>query len=271
MVAITKGKIVKTKSGQVSGLALLSYGTDGIGKTTMATAHKIEKGEAKPSKLTEGCFVGDVERGSHALDVARIEMWDMDYPQIGQALKEIKDDNQIMQSMKTFVLDSVDWLVVKIEKYLCQKHQKNNISDFAYGSGQNYVVAELMRLIAVFDDFRERGINVHLLAHAKTTQVEDPISPVVYTKYDLALHHKSASKLKEWADVVGFAYHKPAMFVEEDLGFGKTRRVAQGQSRRVISTQETPQWEAKSRYQLPAEMPLDGYGFMETLRQARGL
>ncbi|MFZ9114757.1 MAG: AAA family ATPase, partial [bacterium] len=228
-------------------------------------------GTLKRTADTEKILVLDVENGSHALDVARVDLWEMEFSEIGKTLLDLSKDPSPLKGFHTIVIDSWDWLAQKMEKHLCRKHQKNSLSEFQWGSGNQLMVEETYKLLQIFDRLKDYGITIHILAHVKTTQVEDPISATVYSKWDLALQTKQAAKLKEWVDVFGFAYYKPPRFDQQDLGFGRTRSVAKGEESRVIAFQESLKWEAKSRYPLPAELPLDYPKFAEAMRKAKGL
>lgn len=239
------------------------YGPDGIGKTFFASAIRRTAEGMIATEQTKKTLILDVEKGSFAIDVARIELADSTYSEIGKITKELIHDPDIKKEFDTLVIDSFDWLISKIETHVCEKGQKNSIADFEYGTGYTKVHDQVVYYLNTLDQAVEAGFNIIVLAHAKKTQVEDPISPT-RQRYDLAIHWKSANRLKEWVDLVGFMYLK-SQFREEELGFGKTRNVAKGKDKRVISFSENANWEAKSRYAIEPEIDLDYHAFASEL------
>lgn len=239
------------------------YGTDGIGKTFFASAMKRLADQITATEQSKKTLLLDVEKGSFALDVARIELADASYVDIGKTTSSFINDEDIKKEFNTIVIDSFDWLVTKIENHVCQKGQKNSISDFEYGTGYTKVFEAVCDYLDTLDEVIEAGFNVIILAHSKKTQVEDPISPS-RLRYDLAIHWKSANRLKEWCDLVGFMYLK-SEFREEELGFNKTITRSKGKDRRIISFCENANWEAKSRIPVKQEIDLDYETFASEL------
>ena len=78
-----------------------------------------------------------------------------------------------------------------------------------------------------------------------------------YDRWEMKLGSKTTNKIspliKEWADIVLFCNYK-TMVVQTDKD-GKKHK-AQG-NRRVMYTQHHPCWDAKNRYGLPEEIPME--------------
>jgi hypothetical protein len=234
------------------------YGTDGIGKTFFASAMKRLAEKIIATEQSKKVLILDV-----ALDVAKIELAESTYVDIGKTTTSLINDEDIKKEFNTIVIDSFDWLVTKIENHVCTKGAKNSISDFEYGTGYTKVFEAVCHYLETLDEAIEAGFNVIILAHSKKTQVEDPISPS-RLRYDLAIHWKSANRLKEWCDLVGFMYLK-SEFREEELGFNKTITRSKGKDRRMISFCENANWEAKSRIPIKQEIDLDYETFASEL------
>lgn len=239
------------------------YGPDGIGKSFFASAMKWNADKIMPTEQSSKTLLLDIEGGAFALDVAKIELVDAGLPEIGKTTKALISDDSVKKEFNTIVIDSFDWLVTKIENHVCFQAQKNSIADFDYGKGQVYVFDQVCHYLATLDEAVEAGFRIIILAHSKKIQVEDPITPT-HSRYDLAIHWKSANRLKEWVDLLGFMYVK-SEFREEELGFNKTRTISKGKDKRVISFCENAKWEAKSRYAIQQEIDLDYETFATAL------
>jgi hypothetical protein len=66
---------------------------------------------------------------------------------------------------------------------------------------------------------------------------------------------RARALIQDWADVVGFLATDFAI-KSEDLGFSKKRVRADGGSQRYLHFEKHPAYVAKSRYGLPAKMPV---------------
>lgn len=237
---ITTGK-------QILPRRILLYGQHGIGKSTWAAD--------SPSPI----FL-DIEGGINDLDVARSEH----LREYGQVVDCISWLVQNPHEYRTLVVDTIDWLEHLIHHVVAKEASKGNISDIGYGKGYEAAREKWDFLLRGFDVLRmQRGMMVILLAHAKVTRFENPETDA-YDRYDLDLHKSSCGMLQEWADEVLFAASR-VFTRNEDLGFGKERKIAVGSGERFIRTTETAAAVAKNRLRLPAELPLDWSAFAKFL------
>lgn len=229
LAKVIKGKISRPK-------IVLLYAADGIGKTTWASQ--------APSPI----FLG-VEDGSSNLDVARFPQpnsWKDVLASIA-ALKTEKHD------YKTLVIDSLDWLEPILHREICAEYGVNSIEKAAGGYGKGYTEAvnkwaELTRELSMLRDMK---MNVILIAHAEVVRFSDPMMQTEYDRYQLKLYKKSAALIREFCDAVLFATYE--MFTKKDGG--RTR--AFGEGVRVVYTERRPGFDAKNRYGLPFQLPLD--------------
>lgn len=229
---ITSGKVhtaVKT----------VIYGAEGIGKTTLAAQF--------PSPL----FI-DTEGSTKQLDVARLpapSSWEMLLQELDFVISK--------RPCATLVIDTVDWAEQLCIADLCAKNGKSGIEDFGYGKGWEFEKESFGKFLNKLTEVINAGINVTLTAHAALRKFEQPDEMGSYDRWEMKLGSKTTNKIspliKEWADIVLFCNYKTVV-VQTDKD-GKKHK-AQG-NRRVMYTQHHPCWDAKNRYGLPEEIPME--------------
>ncbi len=229
---ITKGKIETAKKTVI-------YGPEGIGKSTLAAQF--------PNPL----FI-DTEGSTKEMDVARF-----DKPTSWELLKSQIEYVKLNKPCTTLIIDTIDWAEQLCIKSICDKYDKNGIEDFGYGNGYVYEKEEFGRFLNLLEEVVEAGVNVVLTAHAILRKFEQPDELGSYDRWELKLGKKTTNLIsplvKEWADMVLFANYKTiSVAVDKD---GKKHK-AQG-GRRVMFTTHHPCWDAKNRYGLPEEIPME--------------
>lgn len=229
---ITRGVRVKPQK-------VVLYGPEGVGKTTLAAQF--------PSPL----FI-DTEGGSGHLDVPRLPE-PVSWRDLMDEVKWVRDYPQ--ECGGTLVLDTADWAEMLCTRHVCGKASKDGIEDFGYGKGYVYVKEEFGKLLNLLGECVERGLNVVVTAHAAIVKFEQPDEMGAYDRWEMKLSRRHvAPMLKEWADAVLFANFKTVV-VEADKG-GK-RHKAMGGKNRVLLTTHAATWDAKNRWGLPDEVPMD--------------
>lgn len=229
---IISGKIPTAKK-------VILYGVEGIGKSTLA------------SKFPNPVFI-DTEGSTKELDVGRLPKptsWEM----LKEQVRFIADE----KPCNTLVIDTIDWAERLCISHICAKANKTGIEDFGYGNGYVYEKEEIERFIDLLNEVIEAGINVVLTAHAIIRKFEQPDELGAYDRYEMKLGKKTTNLIaplfKEWADMVLFCNYKTmSVAVDKD---GKKHK-AQG-GKRVMYTTHHPCWDAKNRYDLPDEIPMD--------------
>ena len=214
-------------------LKIVVYGPEGIGKSTFA------------SKFPDPLFI-DTEGGTSNLDVRRIKCsksWD----ELLLIVKEIIKNPTIC---KTLVLDTADWSETMCINAVTEKYRKNNIEDFGYGKGYTYLLDEYTRLLSLFDELIEVGINVVITAHAKPRKFELPEEQGAFDRYEMKLTRQVAPVIKEWCDALFFVNYKIYVVTTEN-----NTKKAQG-GKRVLYTTHNPTYDAKNRFDLPEELEL---------------
>lgn len=227
LAAVTRGKVARPAR-------VLLYGVEGIGKSTFAAN--------APSPI----FLG-TEDGTAQLDVARFpepHRWEDFY----EAVKTLETDEH---AFRTLVIDTLDWAEPLCWDAVCRDSGKKHIEDLGYGKGYVSAVDKWRGLLARLDGLRSRkGMHVVLLAHSLVKNFKNPEGDD-FDRYQLKLHEKSAGLIKEWADAVLFSNHET---LTETKG-QRTRGVSTGA--RLLYTERRAAFDAKNRYDLPPELPLD--------------
>ena len=213
------------------------YGPEGIGKSTMA------------SQFPKPLFI-DIEGGTHALDVARVQT-----PKSWAGLMQMLEgftNGHIPDGFQTLVIDTADWSEKMLKEAICQEAGVAALGDVAYGTLYQKLGAKWGKMLDVLAMIAER-MHVVLLAHSQLSHCEIPEESGSFDRYELKLNQSfkvnTASMTKEWASMVLFLNYE-VIVVETD---GKTK--AQG-GRRVCFTTHHACWDAKNRYDLPEKIRL---------------
>ena len=212
------------------------YGSEGVGKSTLA------------AQMPEPLFI-DIEDGTAQLDVMRIDTptsWAM----LTSEVDYIRDHPDLC---KTLVIDTADRAQALCEAALLMETGVDSIEKVGGGYGKGYsMLLEKFRkeLLYRLDEVIAKGINVVLLAHAVMRKQESPEDPP-FDRWELNLSKKLAPEVRAWADLLLFCNYK-VMAIEEN---GRTK--ARGQARRMMYANHRPTFDAKNRYGLPDEMPLE--------------
>lgn len=234
---------------------LLIYGTEGVGKTTIAAA------APKP------IFV-PTEDGLDQIDCASFPL----ARYMADTESALRSLIQEQHDFETVVIDSADWLERLVWDALCEQYGVTSIEkvDGGYGRGYTHAITHWRKMLADLDTLRtQRGMCVILLAHAKVEKFEDP-EHATYDRYSPRLHKHATALLTEWSDAVLFATRKIITKSETGSG-GKNRTIASGLGKdggeRILRTVGSPACVAKNRYSLPAELPLSWPALMQALTQ----
>ena len=229
---IIRGKIQKA-------IKVCIYGVEGIGKSTLA------------ARFPDPVFI-DTEGSTAHMDVARLPA-----PSSWQMLKDaVTYVKRNPSCCKTLVLDTADWAEKLCTDQICAEKHVSGIEDFGYGKGYVYVKEEFGRLLNLLTDITEAGINVVITAHAQMRKFEQPDEMGAYDRWELKLSKQCAPMVKEWADMVLFCNYKTIVVNVDNKGAQKGKNKAQG-GRRVMYTTHHSCWDAKNRFGLADELPMD--------------
>lgn len=226
---ITKGKIP-------SAVRCVCFGAEGVGKSTFA------------SKFPEPLFI-DTEGGTKQLDVSRFptpETWQ-------ELLDEIDAVIEEPDVCRTLVIDTIDRAEVLLVNTLLKEGGVDSIEKFGGGFGKGYTALQerfLKDFLNRLDRVIAKGVNVTLVAHAQMRKFESP-DDQPYDRWELKVSKKVAPLVKEWSDILLFMNYDITV-IEEG---GKMK--AKGRSKRMMHANHHPTYDAKNRYNLPDDMPLD--------------
>lgn len=232
---------------------LLLYGTEGIGKSTVA------------SEAPAPIFI-QTEDGLSEIACDKFPLA-QSLEEVVASLTELHTEQHDFQSV---VIDSLDWLERLIFDELCRQYNVPSIEkvDGGYSKGYTHALTHWRQVLSLLNRLRtERGMIVICIAHAKVEKFEDPES-AAYDRYSPRLNKHACGLVCEWADAVLFATRKIRVQTE-DAGFNRKRGLAFGLGKdggeRVLRTIGGPSCVAKNRYSLPEELPLSWAALMAAL------
>lgn len=213
------------------------YGPEGIGKSTFA------------SQFPDPIFI-DAEGGTKQLDVRRLPRptsWAM-------LLDEVAEVRKGNIPCTTLVLDTADWAEALCIQSICAKAKVDGLEGFGYGKGYVYAKEAFAKLLDELEEVVAGGRNVVVLAHAMIAKFEQPDAVGNYDRWQMKTTKQVAPLLQEWCDMLLFANYKTV--VEKSGSSPNAKNKASG-GRRVLYTTHHPCWDAKNRFGLSDELPLD--------------
>jgi len=232
---------------------ILTYGTEGIGKSTLA------------SQAPKPIFV-PTEDGLDEIDCDKFPLATT-FDEVIAALAELRAEKH---EFETVVIDSLDWLERLVWDKLCAQYGVNSIEkvDGGYARGYTHALTFWREILDHLNALRTvRGMAILLIAHAKVERFEDPESSP-YDRYSPRLHKHAGALVCEWCDAVLFATRKMRT-QSEDAGFNRKRTIAHAIGKdggeRILRCIGGPSCIAKNRYQLPQELPLSWPAIMAAM------
>jgi hypothetical protein len=238
--------LARVSRGRVEHAAWLHvYGPEGVGKSSL--------GAAAPEPI----FI-DVEQGTMNLETTRFQFDDAGRTMptnFDELLESVRVIERETHPYKTLVLDTLDAVEALIWQHICARDGRENISSYGFGKGENIVALdEWRKLIAALERVRAKGINVLTLSHSVVKRFDDPESEG-WDRYILKLHEKAGGLVKERADAVLFAKFETVLKQKSKGDQKKLRAITT--DARFLYTKKTGAFDAKNRYDLPEELPLD--------------
>jgi hypothetical protein len=238
------------KTGVARPPRIVLYGVHGIGKSTFAAG--------APSPV----FI-PTEEGLDAIDATAFPLC-KSFEDIMDSIGSLASEDH---DFGTVVIDSADWAEQLVHKKVAADNNVATIDAIGYGRGYKAAIDYWKQILEGLDYLRnDKNMQVILLAHSQVKRFDDPLTDP-YDRYQLDLHHGSASVVSEWCDILMFA-NQQYTTVKSDVGFNQKVTRAVGTGSRVLYTQERPGWSAKSRWALPDTLPLDYGKFAEALGQS---
>ena len=213
------------------------YGPEGVGKTTLAA-------------MFPGAVFIDTEGSTKHMDVARF-----DPPtELSDVLEQLTWVLGNPDKVGTLVIDTVDWLEKLIFNNVCSEKKIQNIEDIGYGKGYIYAKQKMQQILEILDAIVNSGVHVVLVCHSMIRKFEQPDEMGSYDRCMLKLNEKNIAPIvKEWLDMLLFCNYKTDVVTASD---GKTKK-ARGGQKRIMYANHSACWDAKNRFGLPDEMPME--------------
>lgn len=238
-----------TRGPTVAPIRLMLYGQEGVGKTTWAAGC--------PSAL----FL-TVEDGGGDIDYQRVVV-----PTWAGLREAVRDLTRDPMGYRTLVLDTIDSYERALHAHIVNEAGVSSIEQVEGGYGKGYTAAaEAMTALSHdLDELRRRQrVNVILLGHAVVKPFNDPMGNP-YDRYELRMHKAASALWMGWADAVLFACFDVTVRTAK-RNAAVTEKGKAVDSKRVIYTTKDAAYDAKNRYNLPAELPVEWGAFARAIR-----
>lgn len=218
---------------------LILYGMEGIGKSTFA------------ANFPAPVFI-QTEDGLSNIDCAKFPLAE----NFEQAFEYVKAIDSEENDFQTIVIDSLDWLERLIWDSVACDEKVSNIEKIGYGKGYGMALNYWRRFLDVLSSLHAKNKIVLMLAHAVAEDYSDPeVSSL--KRFTPRLHKTARSLVAEYVDVILLATRQ----------FGAAK--GDVNNPRIVRTEASPFQVAKSRYQIPAELPLDANTVLSAIRQSQ--
>lgn len=225
-----------------SGIKAVLYGQEGVGKSSLAAN-------------IPGIVFIDCEGSTTKMNVRRLpapDSWQMLCDEM-----EFICEHAAVKGYRAVAIDTFDWAERLALQAICTEHKVKGIEGFNYGAGWQYEAEAIGRFLDRTDRLIKAGIHVILICHAVTRQATLPEEIDKYDHWELKLGSKTTNKiaplLKEWSDMTLFLAFKTQIMAADDKG--KVHKATSVQ--RVMYATKSAWWDAKNRFGLPDQMPLD--------------
>ena len=218
---------------------IILYGMEGIGKSTFAANF--------PSPI----FI-QTEDGLGMIDCAKFPLA-KSFDEVFQELVALETESN---EFKTIVIDSLDWLERLIWDKVAQDSKVNNIEQIGFGKGYTMALTFWRIVLDHLESLHKQGKIILLLAHAVAEDYSDPeVSSL--KRFTPRLHKTARSLVAEYVDVILLATR----------AFGAAK--GDQNNPRIVRTEASPYQVAKSRFSIPAELPLDADAVLYSIKQAQ--
>ena len=216
---------------------ILLYGMEGIGKSTFA------------ANFPDPVFV-QTEDGLGNIDCAKFPL----AQSAEEAFKQL-DALRSPNEFQTVVVDSLDWLERLIWDQVAKDAKVDSIEKIGYGKGYVIALTYWRKILDVLSALHAQNKIVLLLAHAVAEDYTDP-EVANLKRFTPRLHKTARSLIAEYVDVI--------LLATRQYGAAK----GDANNPRIVRTEASPYQVAKSRYAIPAELPLDANAVLDAIRNS---
>jgi len=223
---------------------VLVYGQEGVGKTTLV------------SKLPS-VLILDTESGADNVACDHVAVCSVE--DLRAAFRELLAERKAGAcAYKVVALDTADRVWAMCAEEVCRANKLKSIEDMPYGKGMKMATEQFVRVVTGgMDALANAGFHVVVCAHSKVERISPPDN-VEYTQYQVKVSapgkqaEEAAAALKQWADAVLFCHFRTAVNAVTGKALSEER---------VVATTHSAQWEAKNRFGLKEELPMDAKEF----------
>ena len=231
---------------------LVVNGRPGVGKSTLLSG--------LPDHL-----IFNYDLGLGELDARSIDMSEQTFDDQLLLLEQVA---QRSGDIKWVCFDSADKFEVKVQEAVCKDHGWASIEEPGYGKGHMYAREKNAKFIPYCKRLQQKGFGIAISCHAAIRSVNEPHLGESYDLYTSKLHKHIAADLYEAADAILFATIKTN--VKKTTGdFGKKSVQGVVTGERILYTQPMTGVEAKNRFNLPQEIPLDAANLLKLINENR--
>lgn len=224
---------------------IVLYGVEGVGKTSWAAQAPA------PVFLCAEDGIRNMEATKLLSPTGGdLRLWSDVMGALEELLTEAHD-------FKTLVIDTADWLEPIIKNDVIASHFEASEAKFdAFGRGYSVALTYWRKLLDTLDMLREkRRMEIIVLAHAQLKAEESPSLGIEVKRFNMKIRGSDkcdpSAMIREWCDSLLFATFEE-MKRKDDAGKVKGNPTG----RRVLKTQHAMMWRAKTRWKIPAEIPL---------------
>lgn len=231
---------------------LVINGRPGVGKSTVLAN--------LPNSI-----IFDYDMGLGELDARSISMLELSFDDQLSLIEQVAQRND---EIKWVCFDSADKMEAKVHEAVCKDHGWASVEEPGYGKGYMYAREKFQKFLRYVKRLQQKGFGIAISCHAAIRSVNEPHLGESYDLYTSKLHKHIAADLYEAADAILFATIKTN--VKKTTGdFGKktTQGVVTGE--RILYTQPMTGVEAKNRFNLPQEIPLDATNLLKLINENR--
>ena len=228
------------------------HASPGVGKTTFASQF-------------ESPLILDLEDGAKNLDVDRLGSDRIpDYKTLLKVIDELATTNN---KYKTIVIDSATVLERMVHQYLMDQDGKaKSIEDVGGGFGKGHSAARSeLQMFMMKLRVLAKKYDIVICAHSQVKKFTDPITNSAYDRYVIQTNEKFAEILTSASDNVFFFKHNVSTMLDQKTK--KTQAFLGGG--RIMMTEWSPAYEAKSRLAIPGQLPLDYKAFAKAKEEAK--
>ena len=244
--AVRNTSALSDKDGSSPPVRVNIQGVDGIGKSTFG------------AQSDKPIFI-QAEDGLKYIDAQAFDVAN-EWNDIMSSLELLAKENH---DFKTIVIDTTDGASLLAEAHVCAKGGWPSIETPGFGKGFTMVTELFVKLLGALDFIvKTKGMNVILLSHVATKMYADATAQESYERWEMRCHKKVNHLIKDWVDFNLFANHD--VTVTKDGS--KNRAVSYGN--RALHTKFAAGFDAKSRLDLPAKLPLEWNAFLDAYKTA---